>query len=132
VNKNNQILRGRKSMKPFAMPSHNSRPSKAPAVLAFAAMALLSFFSGTACAQSCARTVTADVIALDQPFFWNRLGAAEPQGMMFALRRDIVPIDAALGLTPGNVRLRDDKRPRPLVLRMNAGDCLQIKRVRLF
>jgi hypothetical protein len=27
---------------------------------------------------------------------------------------------------PGNVRLRADKRARPIVLRMNVGDCLQI------
>ncbi|MGH9194578.1 MAG: hypothetical protein ACRD1T_02415, partial [Acidimicrobiia bacterium] len=29
-------------------------------------------------------------------------------------------------LTPGKVMLRPDKRPRPMVLRANAGDCLQI------
>ncbi len=74
----------------------------------------------------CARTVQADVVALDQPWFWNRLGAVEPQGMIFALKRDVVPINATLGLVAGNVQLRSDKRPRPLVLRMNVGDCLQI------
>jgi NADPH-dependent curcumin reductase CurA len=36
----------------------------------------------------CTRTITANVVALDQPFFWNRLGAVQPQGMMYALRRD--------------------------------------------
>jgi len=30
------------------------------------------------------------------------------------------------GLVPGNVRLKDYKRARPLVLRMNVGDCLEI------
>jgi len=75
----------------------------------------------------CTRTITADVVALDQAFFWNRLGAVQPQGMMFALRRDVKPIDPAYGLQPGNVQLREGKRPRPLVLRMNVGDCLAIQ-----
>jgi hypothetical protein len=76
-------------------------------------------------AATCARTLTADVVAFDQVFFWNRLGAVQPQGMMFALRRDVVPISGA-ALSAGNVQLRSDKRPRPIVLRMNVGDCLQI------
>jgi hypothetical protein len=73
------------------------------------------------------RLITADVVALDQVFFYNRLGAFNPGGMIYALRRDVVPIDASKGLVPGNVQLRPDKRPRPIVLRMNAGDRLQIK-----
>src|SRR5215218_10150327 len=77
-------------------------------------------------AQTCARTITADVVAFDQVFFWNRLGAIQPQGMMYALRRDVVPISGTT-LSAGNVRLRPDKRPRPLVLRMNVGDCLTIQ-----
>jgi hypothetical protein len=75
---------------------------------------------------TCNRTISADVVALDQVFFWNRFGAVEPQGMIFALRRDVVPINSTLGLVAGNVQLRADKRPRPIVLRMNVGDCLQI------
>ena len=75
----------------------------------------------------CSRVVQAEVVALDQVFFWNRLGAVQPQGMIYALKRDVVPVDATLGLTAGNVRLRDGKRPRPLVLRMNAGDCMEIR-----
>src|SRR5688500_1475175 len=61
--------------------------------------------------QTCARTLTADVVAFDQVFFWNRLGAVQPQGMMFALRRDVVPISGS-SLSQGNVQLRPDKRPR--------------------
>jgi hypothetical protein len=76
---------------------------------------------------TCARTIRADVVAFDQVFFYNRLGAVNPAGMIYALRRDVVPINPELGLTPGNVRLRADKRARPIVLRMNVGDCLQIK-----
>jgi hypothetical protein len=74
----------------------------------------------------CTSTTQADVVALDQVYFWNRLGAVEPQGMVFALLRDIVPINPTIGIAPGNVQLRSDKRPRPLVLRVNAGSCLQI------
>ncbi len=79
-------------------------------------------------ALGCIRTITADVVALDQVFFWNRLGAVQPQGQMFALRRDVVPVDGTASeiLQPGKVRLRPDKRPRPLVLRMNVGDCLRV------
>jgi hypothetical protein len=68
----------------------------------------------------------ANVVALDQVFFYNRLGAFNPAGMIYALRRDIVPIDSSKGIVPGNVQLRADKRARPLVLRMNIGDCLKI------
>jgi len=74
---------------------------------------------------TCQRQTTANVVALDQPFFLNRLGALEATGMIFALKRDVVPISGT-ALTAGNVQLRSDKRPRPLVLRMNVGDCLTI------
>ncbi|HEV7766143.1 MAG TPA: copper oxidase [Thermoanaerobaculia bacterium] len=77
--------------------------------------------------SGCARLIRADVVAFDQVFFWNRLGAVQPQGMIYALRRDVVPIDPLQRLKSGNARLRDDKRPRPLVLRMNVGDCLRIE-----
>jgi len=87
---------------------------------------LACLLAGQAAFGQCNRTITADVVALDQVFFWNRLGAVEPQGEMFALRRDIVPINPAGGLVAGNVQLRADKRPRPIVLRMNVGDCLQV------
>lgn len=79
----------------------------------------------TIAATTCYRNITADVVALDQPFFWNRLGAVQPQGMIFALRRDVIPISGDT-LSQGNVQLRPDKRPRPMVLRMNVGDCLTI------
>ncbi|NOT84245.1 MAG: multicopper oxidase domain-containing protein, partial [Methylococcaceae bacterium] len=99
--------------------------------------------------NQCARTVKADVVALDQLYYYNRLGAFNPAGLVYALRRDVVhsldksdqdelkkdgddlekldgqPIGA--GGYPGHVSLRSDKRPRPLVLRMNEGDCLEIK-----
>ncbi|MFQ5588922.1 MAG: multicopper oxidase domain-containing protein, partial [Nitrospiria bacterium] len=82
---------------------------------------------GTAQAAVCRRTITADVVALDQVFFMNRLGAVNPSGMMYALRRDVVSSTSGTALSPGNVRLREGKRARPIVLRANEGDCLEIR-----
>jgi hypothetical protein len=73
----------------------------------------------------CNRTIVAEVVALDQVYWLNRLGAEQPGGMIFALRDDVVPA-AGAALQKGNVKLRPGKRPRPLVLRMNVGDCLEI------
>ena len=96
------------------------------------------------------RTVCADVVAMDQMLVYNRFGAFNPFGMMYALRRDVVPLsetpvaytadacDALLGtetsgaaLSAGDVRLKDCKRPRPMVLRANVGDVLHIKMTNL-
>jgi hypothetical protein len=68
----------------------------------------------------------ASVVAFDQPMMINRLGTSRPQAMMYALLDDVVPIDRSRMLGPGNVQLRPGKRPRPLVLRVNVGDCLKI------
>jgi manganese oxidase len=93
----------------------------------FVAAAFLATIPGMAEAQTCARNITADVVALDQVFFWNRLGAVQPQGMIYALRGDVVSSSSSTtALSAGNVQLRPGKRPRPLVLRMNVGDCLTI------
>src|SRR4051794_20479346 len=80
-------------------------------------------------AQVCkpANTVHADVVALDQAFYNNRLGVFQSGGMIFALRRDVVSnAGGAYELQPGKVMLRPSKRPRPIVLRMNVGDCLEV------
>ncbi|WPN49209.1 manganese-oxidizing multicopper oxidase MnxG [Pseudomonas sp. P8_241] len=82
-------------------------------------------------AARCERNLVANVVALDQPLMFNRLGAQNVNGMMFALRRDVVDdhdVSLAQGgsAVPGKVSLRPDKRPRPLVLRVAAGDCLTI------
>jgi hypothetical protein len=74
----------------------------------------------------CERTVKANVVALDQVIMYNRLGTVNPGGMIYALKQDVVAIDPLKGLVAGNVRLRSNKRPRPIVLRMNNGDCLQV------
>ena len=40
--------------------------------------------------RPCAHTTYADVVALDQAFYNNRMGAFQAGGMVFALRRDVV------------------------------------------
>src|ERR1044072_215684 len=89
-------------------------------------VALLAVSSAHAQTTTCERTVKADVVALDQPFIYTRLGEITPAGMIYALKRDVVAIDPSKGLVPGNVQLRPGKRPRPIALRMNVGDCLQV------
>jgi len=96
-----------------------------PLIVICSFLALLISTVAQAQTTTCSRTLTANVVALDQPFFLNRLGALETTGMIFALQRDVVPITGNV-ISAGNVQLRPDKRPRPLVLRMNVGDCLQI------
>ena len=65
-----------------------------------------------------ANTVKAEVVALAQPIFLNRLGTVIPGGMVFALKHDTVGGQGT--------QLRADKRPRPIVLRANVGDCIEI------
>ncbi|MBH3431156.1 hypothetical protein I5S59_25715, partial [Pseudomonas alkylphenolica] len=82
-------------------------------------------------AVRCERNLVANVVALDQPLMFNRLGAQNANGMMFALSRDVVDehqVSLANGgaAVPGKVTLRPDKRPRPIVLRVAAGDCLTV------
>ncbi|MGH8412639.1 MAG: hypothetical protein ACRERT_15620, partial [Pseudomonas sp.] len=104
----------------------------APSVLPWLLMAASMFGIELAeAAARCERNLVANVVALDQPLMFNRLGAQNVNGMMFALRRDVVDdhdISLAQGgaAVPGKVSLRPDKRPRPLVLRVAAGDCLTI------
>ncbi len=90
-------------------------------------LCLLTLCESASAQPPCERTIKADVVALDQAYYINRLGAFQAGGMIFALRRDVVSTAAPGGpLTPGKVMLRPDKRPRPMVLRVNAGDCLRI------
>ncbi len=95
----------------------------------FLGAAIVCLAATAASAQPvCGRTIKADVVALDQAFYNNRLGAIQAGGMIFALRRDVVSIDGpGKPLLAGKVMLRPDKRPRPLVLRMNVDDCLEIQ-----
>jgi len=84
--------------------------------------------AGVAPLAKAQRTIKADVVALDQAFYNNRLGTLQAGGMIFALREDVVantgPNDP---LKKGEVMLRPYKRARPMVLRMNVGDCMEIK-----
>jgi manganese oxidase len=81
-------------------------------------------------------TITAEVVALEQIITYNRFGAFNPAGMVYALRKDVVDeqgkeitskTDSEMAGLAGKVRLRDGKRPRPLVLRVHEGECLQVK-----
>ncbi|MDR0279553.1 MAG: hypothetical protein LBJ37_16865 [Paucimonas sp.] len=100
----------------------------------FPLMFLIAPLFGAEAAQAaarCERNLVANVVALDQPLMFNRLGAQNANGMLFALRRDVVdehdrPLNQGGAAVPGKVSLRPDKRPRPLVLRVAAGDCLTI------
>jgi manganese oxidase len=81
--------------------------------------------------------IFAEVVAFEQPIVVNRFGAFMPGGMMYALKRDVVRIDDGKPLTEiseaqwpqlaGRVKLRDSKRPRPLVLRANEGQCIDVR-----
>src|SRR5262245_28050786 len=55
---------------------------------------------------TCERTIKASVVALDQIIMFNRLGTVNPNGMIYALKQDVVAIDPVKGLVAGNVRLR--------------------------
>jgi manganese oxidase len=103
---------------------------------------------------TCVHTVKARVAAIEQQYVYNRFGAFNPAGMMFALLKDVVVSKeegsnqiagedgspAILHVTgdwqsdvilAGHVRLRDKLRPRPLVLRVNEGDCLDVTFINL-
>jgi manganese oxidase len=112
----------------------------------------LSYATPTLCdqknEQGKSNTITAEVVALEQIITFNRFGAFNPAGMVYALRKDVVyddpttkdkeealPLPEASKLDDpefaksiaGRVSLKSDKRPRPLVLRVNEGECLQVK-----
>lgn len=113
------------------------------AMVAFALLTIVSVVAvpasvnaQTLCDSS--NTVFAKVVALDQAWVWNRYGAVQPHGMIFALARDVRVLDPSVGggqrelragesFSPGKVILRTGKRPRPLTLRVNKGDCLEIQ-----
>src|SRR5215207_4232270 len=95
-------------------------------VLPFFMLLLMTVSTNAQTTPVCERIVKADVVALDQVIVYNRLGTVNPGGMIYALKQDVVAIDPLKGIVAGNVRLRSDKRPRPIVLRMNNGDCLRV------
>ena len=81
----------------------------------------------------CGQTITASVVVFDNPTVFNRLGAQNPNWITYALQRDVVNRTSQVPCSmeganceAGNVELRPDKRPRPLVIRSVEGACLDI------
>ncbi|WP_395788566.1 hypothetical protein [Aquimonas sp.] len=84
------------------------------------------------------RVIRVDLVALQVTVPNNRLGAQMEGAQIYALARDVEPISSkadasaqqgpadASALQPGAVQVRSYKRPRPLVLRANLGDILEI------
>ena len=94
----------------------------------------------TSCPDS---ALIADVVAIDHPMVFNRLGAQNVNWMMYALRHDVVDLKSQKILDydkdkeelfeqvkkrnkSRDVALRPDLRPRPLVLRVAAGGYLKV------
>ena len=121
-------------------------PSLAALVLPAAIGAAALGMSPGAQAQAPA-CIKADIVVFDSPTVFNRLGAQNPNWITYALRRDVVqaatpaalaadptlaatqglPESAGGKLVEGQVALRPDKRPRPLVVRSVEGKCLDVK-----
>jgi len=88
--------------------------------LPLAALGLLAAgnaHADTACPDGEWPVYTANVVVLDSPMVFNRLGAQNPNFVIYALERDVISLTGG-ALTAGGVALRPDKRPRPLVLRV--------------
>ena len=96
--------------------------SRVVVLLATLACASCATVSGGA-AQAPSRVVHADVVAINQPIVYNRFGSLNPWGMVYALRGDLANPDAAAG----EAKLKPDRRPRPLILRVAEGDELRIR-----
>ena len=102
--------------------------------IAGAALAIAALMGGASCTHfhlgSPPRTIHAEVVALDQELIYNRFGSKNPYGMIYALKRDVMNVADESPMDdrskPGQVRLKDGKRPRPLVLRVAPGDRLVV------
>lgn len=55
-----------------------------------------------------------EVVAFFRPIVYNKFGDFDPLGMMYSLKEDRTDIEAGF------------KRPRPLVLRANVGECVEV------
>lgn len=88
--------------------------------------------------------IVADVVAIDHPMVFNRIGAQNVNWMMYALRHDLIDVASGQVLDYGDkgkdafekalsnresrgIALRPDLRPRPLVLRVAAGRHLYVR-----
>ncbi len=75
------------------------------------------------------RVIQVDLVVLETDVPNNRLGAYLPDGQIYALANDVEPCTGDKSAPPaaGNACLREYKRPRPVVLRANVGDALEIR-----
>ena len=81
---------------------------RAPALLAvLGALAAAAPAAAVGQTPTCARNLEAEVVAFDQVLWYNRLGARDPGGMMFALIQDVQPGSSG-SLSPGSAVLRPD------------------------
>ncbi len=74
------------------------------------------------------RVIHVDMVVLEQHVYYNRLGAHLPNAQLYALRHDVQSVESngLKKLSPGQVILKEYKRPRPIALRANVGDKLSI------
>ena len=87
-----------------------SRITKKGAVLCSALVTALLAVPAQA-AITCARVLTAKIVAIDQPLMWNRLGAQNINGAIYALERDVVDKSMGLPLGPGAAAVTPSARP---------------------
>lgn len=76
-----------------------------------------------------ANTVKAEVAAFEHVITFNRFGAFNPAGMVYGLKHDVEPAwnsEAEAAALTGKIKFKSYKRARPLVLRVNEGDCLEV------
>jgi hypothetical protein len=118
-------------MKPKTNRSMPGATKSLGALAACIASAAMMYTPGAQAAIQCDQTITANVVVFDSPTVFNRLGAQNPNFISYALQRDVVDKSTQVpcsqtACTAGNVELRRDKRPRPLVVRSVAGSCLTV------
>lgn len=75
---------------------------------------------------NCSRVISADVVAINHSYTYNRFGSFNPHGMIYALKSDLTTKSGYGAPSYGDAKLRSGKRARPLVLRVNKGDCLTV------
>jgi len=140
------------TLKPFDIISRNSRNTDVLPKLGYGLFWLVLFVASLGAGKNAyagadenfcdsRQMITANVVVLDNPTVFNRLGAQNPNWITYALERDVVYKNNTPGggsdplngtpcsmttCTAGNVELRPDKRPRPLVVRSVAGSCLTV------
>jgi hypothetical protein len=114
------LLRARGQRVPSLLPLPDNVPrsqaaSSAPAGTATSGVAPPAANTpGTPC-PSGASVRRYSVVALQVPLRYNGAGDNDPYGLMYALERDVAAIRGG------------DKRPEPLVLRANEGDCIEVR-----